>query len=54
MGHYTSYARFMDELKNILPRGSQVTIETNTCWGGNMAEVLFENKYLECEKRPIF
>lgn len=40
---YTTYAKFMGELKRLIPKGSHITIQTNTCWGGNMASALFAN-----------
>lgn len=42
-GHSTTNARFMKELKNLIPKGSHVTYETNTCWGGSFAEAVFAN-----------
>lgn len=42
-GEYTKNARFMNELKTIIPKGAQVTYQTNTCWGGSFAEAVFAN-----------
>jgi|GEM_PF-891860 len=42
-GQSTTNARFMKELKNLIPKGSHVTYETNTCWGGSFAEAVFAN-----------
>lgn len=42
-GESTKNARFMKELKNFIPKGSHVTYQTNTCWGGSFAEAVFAN-----------
>lgn len=42
-GEYTKNSRFMNELKTIIPKGSQVTYQTNTCWGGSFADAVFAN-----------
>lgn len=42
-GHSTTNGRFMKELKNFIPKGSHVTYETNSCWGGSFADAVFAN-----------
>jgi len=42
-GQHTTYGKFLTELKNILPKGSQVTFQTNTCWP-NFSDALIANK----------
>lgn len=43
MGKHTTYGKFMQALKENIPKGSRVTFQTNNCWG-NIAEAVIATK----------